>query len=72
MVVNDELRVPRTLRRKLRAIIHNCGKHGVESQSGGNPAFLSHLRGLADYIYMVHPEEGARLRGEIDALASGA
>ncbi len=69
IVVNEELRVPREARRRLRAILHNCRKFGVESQARGNARFGDYLRGLASYIHMVHPEEGAELLREIEALA---
>lgn len=37
IVVNDELRVPRKERRRIRAILHNCRQHGLDSQMRGNP-----------------------------------
>jgi retron-type reverse transcriptase len=68
IVVNDELRVPRPERRRFRAILHNCRKLGIESQSRGHPRFGDYLRGLASYIHMVHPDEGAELLLEVEAL----
>ena len=68
IVVNDTMRIPRRDRRRFRAIIHNCQKHGVESQSNGNPAFTSYLQGFASYIYMVHPEEGKAMLESVNAL----
>jgi len=68
IVVNDELRVPRDERRRFRAILHNCKKLGVASQSRGHPRFGDYLRGFASYIHMVHPEEGMELLREIEAL----
>lgn len=68
IVVNDTLRVPRNERRRFRAILHNCKKHGVASQARGRKDFDDYLRGYASYIHMVHPEEGARLRAEVDRL----
>jgi RNA-directed DNA polymerase len=32
IVVNEAVRVPRELRRELRAIVHNCEKNGVEAE----------------------------------------
>jgi hypothetical protein len=72
IVVNDELRVPRPERRRLRAILHNCRTHGVESQARGQPGFLDHLAGLASYIHMVHPEEGTQLLREVEELLGQA
>lgn len=68
LVVNDTLHVPRTERRRLRAILHNCKKHGLESQLRDNPALLDYLQGMASYIHMVDPEEGTRLLAEVRAL----
>jgi hypothetical protein len=68
IVVNDELRVPRSLRRRLRAILHNCRKRGVESQAGDKPGFLEYLCGLASYIHMVNPQEGTELLRQVDEL----
>ncbi|OAI45664.1 hypothetical protein AYO44_12570 [Planctomycetaceae bacterium SCGC AG-212-F19] len=69
IVVNDALRIPREERRRFRAIVHNCKKHGIEAQARGHKKFLDYLRGYASYINMVHPEEGAELLEEVEALA---
>jgi hypothetical protein len=68
IVTNDALRVPRDQRRRFRAILHNCRVHGVASQARGNPGFADYLRGFASYLHMVHPEEGADLLRQVDAL----
>ncbi len=68
IVVNDELRVPRDERRRFRAILHNCRKHGIASQAGDNPRFGGYLRGYASYIHMVHPEEGTELLRQVEEL----
>ncbi len=68
LVVNDELRVPRDERRRFRAILYNCRKHGVQSQARGRADFAGYLRGFASYLHMVDPEEGAELLNEVEAL----
>ncbi len=68
LVVNDTLRIPRKERRRFRAILHNCRKHGIASQARGNPRFEAWLQGYASYIHMVHPEEGAWMLREVKAL----
>src|SRR5204863_6333705 len=68
IVVNDELRVPRDARRRFRAILHNCRKHGVASQAREHPRFEAYLRGFASYINMVHPAEGAELLRQVEEL----
>ena len=72
VVVNDTLNVPRAERRRMRAILHNCRKHGVASQARGRPRFAQWLRGYASYVHMVNPEEGARLLAEVDELLGSA
>ncbi len=71
IVVNDELRVPRDERRRFRAVLHNCRKHGLESQARGREKFAEYLRGFASYVHMVHPEEGAELLAEVNELLGG-
>jgi retron-type reverse transcriptase len=68
IVVNEELHVPRQARRRFRAILHNCDKHGIESQARGHPRFAEYLRGFASYVHMVDPEEGAELLAQVQAL----
>jgi hypothetical protein len=68
IVVNDALRIPREERRRFRAILHNCQKHGVASQARGHARFAAYLRGYASYINMVQPEEGAELLALVNEL----
>jgi retron-type reverse transcriptase len=68
IVVNDVLRVPRGERRRFRAILHNCKKHGIQSQARGRANFAGWLRGYASYLHMVHPEEGTELLREVNEL----
>ncbi|MBP3954195.1 RNA-directed DNA polymerase [Gemmata sp. G18] len=78
IVVNDALRVPRELRRELRAILHNCTTHDIESQAkrhpkfnGNVPAFTQYLRGIAAYLNMVQPEHGGALLRRVNELLGG-
>ena len=78
LVVNDAVRVPRELRRELRAIVHNCEKLGIESQAIRHPdfkgnvgAFSQYLRGIAAYLNMVQPEHGAALLRRVNVLLGG-
>jgi RNA-directed DNA polymerase len=68
IVVNDVLRVPREERRRFRAILTNCRRHGVTSQARGRTGFADYLRGFASYLYMVHPDEGTELRRQVNEL----
>ncbi len=78
IVVNDALRVPRELRRELRAILHNCATHDIESQAKRHPkfngnvaAFTQYLRGIAAYLNMVQPEQGGALLRRVNELLGG-
>jgi len=71
LVVNERASVPREDRRRFRAILHNCAKHGVASQAQGREDFEAYLAGYAAYVHMVDPvlgrsylDEVARLLGE--------
>lgn len=57
-------RVPRALKRELRAAIHNVS-HGKPLQAGDSVARLS---GYAAYIYMTDPALGAKLLKQLAAL----
>jgi RNA-directed DNA polymerase len=71
LVVNDAARIPREDRRRFRAIVHNCQKHGLESQAKGNPRFAQYLQGFASYLHMVHPDEAAELLPIVEQLVKG-
>jgi hypothetical protein len=68
IVVNDELRLPREERRRFRAVLHNCRRHGLASQARGREDLGAYLRGFASYVQMVYPGEGAELLRQVDEL----
>jgi hypothetical protein len=68
IVVNDELRIPREERRRFRAVLHNCRRHGLASQARGREDLGAYLRGFASYVNMVYPDEGAELLRQVDEL----
>jgi len=72
IVVNDGLHVPRADRKRFRAILHNCEKHGVASQAKGRTDFESYLAGYAAYIHMVEPELGTKLVAQVAKLLGEA
>ena len=46
VVINDRMNLPRRERDRLRAILHNVAKHGLESQNReGHPDFQAAPRG---------------------------
>ena len=63
-----EPRVPRKLKRMLRAAIHNA-KQGRDFKDGD---FLRRMVGFAAYTYMAEPEPGARFLDELRRLESAA
>jgi retron-type reverse transcriptase len=71
IVVNEKANLSRRDLRRLRAILHNCEKHGIESQRNGRPDFLPYLRGLVAYVRMVNPEQGAKFAEQL-ARITGA
>ncbi len=71
IVVNDELSVPRSERRRFRAILANCRKHGIDSQARGRTDFRDYLHGFAAYVHMVQPALGAALLDEVRQLLGG-
>lgn len=68
LVVNEKVGIPRDERRKFKAILANCKRHGVESQARGKENFAAWLRGYAAYVRMVHPKLGEKWQREIEEL----
>jgi len=71
IVVNEAIHVPRADKKRFRAILHNCQKHGVASQAKGRPDFAAYLAGYAAYVHMVEPERGAKLVALVEELLGG-
>jgi hypothetical protein len=71
LVVNAGVRVPRADRRRFRAILHNCKKHGVASQARDHADFEAYLEGYAAYVNMVDPTLGAKYIAEVAKLLGG-
>ena len=71
IVVNDHPSVPRPLIRRLRAILHNAKKTGLNAQNrADHPHFESWVRGMIAYIEMANPSQGAKLRQTYEGLSS--
>jgi retron-type reverse transcriptase len=63
LVVNRRVSVPRRDRDRLRAILHNCVRHGPASQNQhGHEDFRAHLEGRIAWLAASHPAQAARLR----------
>ena len=64
--VNEKLGLARDEMRRLRAILHNCERHGLESQNRrDHPNFAAWLGGKVAYVQMVAPEKGRELRASL-------
>ena len=69
LVVNDRPRVSRAEVDRLRAILHNCRRHGPSTQNrADHPAFAEHLLGRISWVAQHDRTRGARLRAEYDAI----
>ena len=63
IVVNDRLSAPRAEVEQLRAILHNCRRHGPATQNReGLADFRAHLRGRLAWISALDPRRAASLR----------
>jgi len=69
LVVNVRPNVPRETVRRLRATLHNCRVHGVESQNRlDDPLFLERLRGQVAFVSQINATQGARLKAALDQI----
>jgi RNA-directed DNA polymerase len=63
IVVNERLASPRTMVKRVRAILHQAAKTGLAAQNKtGRPHFPAYIQGQIAYIAMVNPKQGARLK----------
>lgn len=69
LVVNQRPRVARGDVDLLRAILHNCRRHGPSTQNrDDHPAFEQHLRGRIAWVAQHDPVRGARLLAAHEAV----
>lgn len=69
VVINRKINLPKEEYRKMRALVHNCKKHGFDSQykkaGKKNAAHLvDYLQGKLGYMEFICPEKGGRLMAE--------
>ena len=71
VVVNERPTLSRKERRRLRAILHNAAKSGLDSQNrDGHPRFAEHLAGRVAYAKMIDARSAAPLAAALErALA---
>jgi retron-type reverse transcriptase len=70
LVVNDQVSVPRRIRRRLRAAVHRVEQGQVPLWQDEEQG-LDALQGRLSFVRMVHPEEGAALMKRLGALKAG-
>ena len=71
IVVNDRMGVNRKTVRRLRAILNNAKKSGLESQNrDGRDDFAAWLNGMISFVEMVNADQGRRLRKDFEAVVS--
>ncbi|MBI2195381.1 MAG: RNA-directed DNA polymerase [Planctomycetes bacterium] len=69
IVVNDQPGVGRTQRRRLRAILHHCGRGRPEEQNRGKEEnFRGYLQGWVSYVGMVNPAQGQKLQSALERV----
>ncbi len=73
VTVNARPTVSRKEVRRLRAILHNAARDGLEKQNrDGRPNFAAYLRGRVEFVCMVDPRQAEVLRPALArALAKG-
>ncbi len=63
LVVNQHVNIARNDFDRLKAILHNCRRHGPGSQNReGHADFRAHLEGRVTWVECVNPRKGWRLR----------
>jgi hypothetical protein len=69
VVINVRPNVRRAVYDELKAILHNCWRHGPASQNRARHAdFRGHLLGRIAHVSMLHPQRGAKLRALFDRI----
>lgn len=69
VVVNEKTNLSRRDFDKLKAILHNCVKHGPAGQNRENhPDFKGHLQGRVAHAMHIGPERGAKLKALFDKI----
>lgn len=70
VIVNRRPGVRRREIRRLRAILHNAGKHGLASQNREQePHFAARIRGQIAFVQMINRDQAWRLLAALDAIS---
>jgi RNA-directed DNA polymerase len=69
LVVNERPNVARNDFDRLKAVLTNCVRHGVESENReGHAMFREHLLGRVTFVESVNPARGKKLRGILERI----
>jgi len=68
IIVNRRPGVRRREVRRLRAILHNAAKRGLDSQSRDDPHFEARIRGQIAFVQMINPDQARPLLAALDAI----
>ena len=71
LVVNVQVSVPRTVRRRFRAAVHAV-ESGREPRWHGSPESLAAIGGRLAFLQMVHLEEGGKLQARLKTVIGGS
>jgi hypothetical protein len=70
VVVNERTNIARKQYDELKAILHNCRRHGGESQNrAGHENFAAHLRGRIAHVAHLNAERGEKLLRQYAQIA---
>ena len=69
IVVNAHPNVPRQSFERLKAILHNCQRNGLDAENRErHPDFRAHLAGRVGWVEHVNPERGRKLRAMLESI----
>jgi RNA-directed DNA polymerase len=72
IVLNERPNLDRREFDRLKAILTNCVRHGLQSQNReGHADFAAHLLGKLSWVAFLHPEKGRKLREIYERIAWG-
>jgi RNA-directed DNA polymerase len=70
LVVNERSNVLRTDFDALKATLHNCVRHGAQTQDRtAHPHFRAHLDGRIGWVESINPSKGQRLRAIFERIS---
>lgn len=70
IVVNQRINLRRGSYDELKAILHNCDRHGAASQNrAAHNDFRAHIAGRIEYLRTLNPSRGEKLQATFDRIA---